>query len=215
MTDLTFHEAKDAGTVRDANDYLEDHGCASLKRTIGYYGDREFAEQTFVPSLLVVAAECRACMGAGLTYDEADGETRCNDCDGEGRMFTYFPGYRCDDYHGKQEGVFDLSEPCEDAAAAARDAHHIAEREAEKESEYQEKERARMEACESLPDQIRTARKQHTALVIDKQMWRYDTGTMPAAYDAVCEKMAALRAQVARDVKRIRELREQFDFTKE
>lgn len=205
MSDLTFHEANEPGTVRDANQYLEDYGYSSLRRITGYYGDQQFSENTFVPSVLVFRADCPVCADPNRETDCAD----CETCGGTGDLFTYFPGYRATDFQGPQEGLFDMSEPSDDAAAAARDAHHIAEREAERESEYQEKERARTEAMEMLPEEIAASRHTHSKLI--GAIVKFKDGS----YDnAICTRdRAVLRRRVAKSVARIRELRSQYDFT--
>jgi hypothetical protein len=161
---MRWVEKDEPGEFHDANEYL----CGSrLAHTAGYYLG-EFCDGIAVPA--VYAVEWNGYSGA---------------CD-------YYAAVK--DPYNTGCGVVDFEEPYADASEAARAAHVLAERYAEIDREYNERERARMEAQELLPEDIRYLRRAHSrALVIDDA-----TGA---------RAREEYRERVAEAIKRIRKLR--------
>jgi hypothetical protein len=164
-------EKDEPGEFHDANEYL----CGSrLAHATGYYLDY-FCEDLAVPAVYVANSP-----DADPWRGSADGDTH------------YFAAVK--DPYNTGCGVVDFEESYADASEAARAAHGLAERYAETDREYNARERARMEAQELLPEDIRYLRRAHSrALVIDDA-----TGA---------RAREEYRERVAEAIKRIRKLR--------
>jgi hypothetical protein len=195
---LVWIEKDEPGEFRDANDYLQDCGYGSLKRTTGYYCDDDFNE-TAVPALYRTRAECVSC-DWHVTDD-------CEKCGGSGDVYTYYAAVRDPNNAGCGVVDTDTAYSEDETADAARDAHGLAERYGESEREYQEKFSAHMLATERLPEEIAAARDRHSYLV--RCIHVHGDASTDDATGARLRKEQ--RTAAAHAIKAIRELRDQYN----
>lgn len=204
---MRFVESDEKADIREANDYLHDHGYNSLKRTNGYYTDC-MQHDTCVPVVLIVTTTCVDCRGAGAIGDGEDSDD-CQNCDAEGMTYVYTPGVRGPN-DDKSAGCFDFEHECDDSADAAKAAHALAERYAESEREHDATFQCESQ-IEGALDSIRSARSQHSAIVREMVAgaMSQDEATTPAVYAALAAQRDGLRASVHADVRRIKLLRDE------
>jgi hypothetical protein len=183
---MRYVEKDEKADIREANDYLTRHGYRSLCDISGYYTDH-FQDDTATPVLLAES-------------------TPCQDCEGLGRTYAYIPGVRGPNDE-KGAGCFDFEDTFIDAEEAARAAHELAKRYAEAAQEDDVKFQCEQQIEDGL-DLIRKARQKHSVLIVERDEWRYDIGTLPAHYDLGKAHCATLRRNVSAASARIKLLRE-------